>query len=160
MTRMWKSVLFIIILGSSGVLLHLLGQPKESFALDGQSSDQGTVQQPMPEEEVDLDALHARNIASLHSLYHQMKGAVKKKDAAQIIEQLHALQQTLGIVESTERNHPQWPLSWGQRHAKLLSLSKEMEILAHNLTNIRHDGKTFAHMGRQLREMKMILDLW
>lgn len=160
MASRWRIVLFIIVTGYWGVLLHPLGQIRESFALDGQPSGTEVVPHATSQEMADLDALHARNIGRLHSLYHQMKQAAKDKDTDQLTEQLHALKQALDVVESTEQDHPQWTVSWAQRHAKLLALSQDMETLVQDLKKEPHDGIKVDRMEKQLKEMKRILDLW
>ena len=137
--RKWK-ILLITVLSLWCVTLYLLGQPGPGFAIKGEPSDQGTVKQVKPQDTAELNILHAKNIVRLHSLYHQMTVTFKNKDVDKLKDHLLALQQALDLVESTEQNHPQWAPLWAQRRAKLLALSKEMEVHVLDL-NKDHDKR-------------------
>lgn len=138
--------------------LLLLG-PLRKGALLESSSNSEAAEPSVSQETADLDTLHARNIARLHTLYHQLRGAVKEKETEEMTEQLSAMKEALRVVEETERNHPQWKIRWAERHATLLALSREMEALVLDL-NKGHDGAILARMENNLKEMKQILDVW
>lgn len=135
---------------------------------DPLNSSQAFAAQLVSDEKLQaMEAVHKRNIGQLHGLHHDMRATLKQLTrnpndpaARQLVAQLEAVRQALDIVAATEQDHPQWALSWNQRHARLVALTQEMEALLLAGEGSRDGTRSLNQLGKKLQEMKEILDIW
>ncbi len=115
-----------------------------------------------------IELVHNRNLGQLHGLHHDMRGTLKQwtrnrtdqEAARQLAAQLRAVSQTLDVVVATEKDHPQWAVSWSQRHARLVGLTQEMEALLLTGESSPVDKRLLDQLEKKLEGMKEILDIW
>lgn len=113
-----------------------------------------------------IEVIHKQNIGQLHGLHHEMRATLKQlskgrsdHDAArQLASQLRAVNQVLATIAATEKDHPQWANSWSQRHARLVLLTQDMELLLARQSG--DDKRPTDQLGKVLQQMKEILDIW
>ena len=114
-----------------------------------------------------IELVHKQNIGQLHGLHHEMRGSLKQltrgrsdqEGARQLAAQLRVVNQSLDTIAATEKDHPQWAVSWSQRHARLVVLTQEMETLL-TRPGSRDGNRLLDELGKKLQEMKEILDIW
>lgn len=114
-----------------------------------------------------IEAVHKQNIGQLHSLHHEMRASQKQltrgrsdqEATRQLAIQLRAVTKALDTIAATEKDHPQWAVSWSQRHARLVTLTREMEALLMGASS-RDGNRSVDELGKKLQEMKKILDIW
>ena len=114
-----------------------------------------------------IELVHKQNIGQLHSLHHEMRASLKQltrgrsdqEAARQLAAQLREVNQSLDTIAATEKDHPQWAVSWSQRHARLAVLTQEMEALL-TRPGSRDGNRPLDDLGKKLQEMKEILDIW
>lgn len=149
----------IALLGCPTVILGFLSLLSANYALAADLVSEDRLQA--------IDVVHKRNIGQLHSLHHEMRATLKQltrgqgdqEPARQLAAQLGAVRQALDTVAATEQEHPQWAISWSQRHARLVVLTQEMEALFMGASS--SDGKRpLDLLGKKLQQMKEILDIW
>lgn len=149
----------IALLGCPTVVLGFLSLLSANYALAADLVSDDRIQA--------IEVVHKRNIGQLHSLHHEMRATLKQltrgqgdqEPARQLAAQLGAVRQALDTVAATEQEHPQWAISWSQRHARLVVLTQEMEALFMGAS--RSDGKRpVEQLASKLQEMKEILDIW
>ena len=152
--------LLIVLLGCLGLLSSRVDLLRAGPALADQLVSAERLQA--------MEAVHKQNMGRLHGLHHEMRATVKRlsKDrsdaeaAAQLAIQLRAVSQALETVAATEKDHPQWALSWSQRQARLVVLTQDMEVLLLMGPRGRDSGRSLDQLGKKLQEMKEILDIW
>lgn len=156
--RRW--FLFLIALsGSFGLLAALFDLPSSSQAVAEQALSDHRLQA--------IEIAHKQNIGRLHGLHHDMRATLKQltqdrsdlEATRQLVAQLRAVSQALDTVAATEQDHPQWAGSWSQRHARLAVLTHEMEALVAEQVG-RDISRSPNQLGKNLQEMKEILDIW
>ncbi len=114
-----------------------------------------------------IELVHKQNIGQLHGLHHEMRRSLKQltrgrsdqEAARQLAIQLRAVTKALNTIAATEKDHPQWAVSWSQRHARLALLTQEMETLLTG-PGSRDGNRPLDELGKKLQEMKEILDIW
>lgn len=115
-----------------------------------------------------IEAVHKNNVRRLHDLHHEMRGSLKQLSqdrseqvaGQQLAAQVRAFKQVLETVAATEKDHPQWPLSWSQRHARVVILIQNMEGLLIMGPKGQDGSLAVDHLGKKLKEIKEILDIW
>lgn len=152
--------ILIALLGSLALLTGVLDLLRTSHAV---------ADEPVTDERLQaIELAHKRNIGQLHGLHHDMRGTLKQwtrnrtdqEPARQLVAQLRAVSQTLDVVVATEKDHPQWAVSWSQRHARLVGLTQEMEGLLLTGESSPVGKGPLDQLGKKLEGMKEILDIW
>jgi hypothetical protein len=158
MTTQRTRLKLIALLGCPALLFSLIA-PITSYTLAGQLVRDEGLQA--------IEVIHKQNIGQLHGLHHEMRATLKQltrdrndqEAGRQLAIQLRVVNQSLDTIAATEKDHPQWAVSWSQRHARLVVLTQEMETL---LTGPGSGGgnRPLHELGKKLQEMKEILDIW
>ncbi len=152
-----------IVLGLLGCLALLTG------CLDLLRTSHAVADEPVTDERLQaMELVHKRNIGQLHGLHHDMRSTLKQltrnrtdqEAARQLVTQLRAVSQTLDMVVATEKDHPQWAVSWSQRHARLVGLTHEMEALLLTGESSPVGKGPLDQLDKKLEGMKEILDIW
>ncbi|MDA2911532.1 hypothetical protein MYX04_11460 [Nitrospiraceae bacterium AH_259_D15_M11_P09] len=160
MTKRRALPILIALLGSLALLTGLLDLRRTSHAVADERVTDERLQA--------MEFVHKRNISRLHGLHHEMRGTLKQltrnetdqEAAQQLVTQLRAVSQTLDVVVATEKDHPQWAVSWSQRHARLVVLTQEMEALLLTGESSPVGKRPLDQLGKKLEGMREILDIW
>jgi hypothetical protein len=159
---MTKTRILILLLALLGSLAMLTGR------FDLLRTSHAFAEQLVSDERLQaIELVHKQNIGQLHGLHHEMRGSLKQltrgrndqEAGRQLAIQLRAVSQALDVVAATEKDHPQWAVSWSQRHARLVVLTQEMETLLTG-PGSRDGNRPLDELGKRLQEMKEILDIW
>ncbi len=160
MTKRRALPMLIALLGSLALLTGVLDLLRTSHAV---------ADEPVTDERLQaIELAHKRNIGQLHGLHHDMRATLKQwtrnrtdqEAARQLVAQLRAVSQALDVVVATEKDHPQWAVSWSQRHARLVGLTQEMEALLLTGESSPVGKGPLDQLGKKLEGMKEILDIW